>query len=383
MSNILFPLRCPGCDKVIGDSDTSCPHCGMQLDAPLEKSELEALAQPCLEKAQKALESGGNLKGALDNCDQAIEYTPESAAAHNLRGLVLDAKGKPQAAILAYREAVRLDSNFAEAKENLADAESQPPAAVLSPARPKADRTKSIFIVLGVGMGLCVLAGLAGLAIVLFVFGRPFLTPKQTVLFEPDRSKVATVTPDDLKKTVEVLKQRWAALGYEYPSVSFTISDQGQIIAQIPTDVDAGLIKRTKAYGLVEFVDFGTTPFIEGVSVNTDFKSDYYPSAAGEKWHTIMTNSEIKSAVVETSADKQYEIGFVLTANGTKTLADFSSKHVGHYLGIVVDKVVVSCPRISGAIMDGSGVINGSFTKETAQDLASILKSPPLPIPLK
>ena len=352
----------------------------MQLDAPLEKSELEALAQPCLEKAQKALESGGNLKGALDNCDQAIEYTPELAAAHNLRGLVLDAMGKTDEAILAYREAVRLDPNFAEAKENLADAESQPPGADSSFARPKFDWTKGIFIALGVGTGLCMLAGLV---IVFYLFGRPLLTPKHAVIFEPDRSKVATVTPDDLKKTVEILKQRWTSLGYGDAWVSFTISDQGQIIAQIPTDVSDELIKRTKAYGLVEFVDFGTTPFIEGVSVNTDFKSDYYPPAAGEKWHTIMTNGEIKSAVVQTSADKQYEIAFVLTANGTKILADFSSKHVGHYLGIVVDQVVVSCPRISGAIMDGSGVINGSFTKETAQDLASILKSPPLPIPLK
>jgi len=122
MSNIFFKLHCPNCGKNISDNDNLCPHCGINLDAPLEKAELEALVRQCLEKAEKALESGRNLKDALASCNQAIEYAPESAEAHNMRGLILDAMGKTDESILAYQEAIRLNPDFTEAKENLADA---------------------------------------------------------------------------------------------------------------------------------------------------------------------------------------------------------------------------------------------------------------------
>ncbi|PKN93751.1 MAG: hypothetical protein CVU44_08015 [Chloroflexi bacterium HGW-Chloroflexi-6] len=122
MPNIFLRLHCPSCGKNISDSDNLCPHCGANLDAPLEKVELEALVRQCLEKAEKSLESGRNLKEALASCNQAIEYAPESAEAHNMRGLILDAIGKTDESILAYQEAIRLNPDFAEAKENLADA---------------------------------------------------------------------------------------------------------------------------------------------------------------------------------------------------------------------------------------------------------------------
>jgi uncharacterized Tic20 family protein len=127
MSNIIFRLHCPNCGKNISDNDNLCPHCGINLDAPLEKAELETLVRQCLEKAEKALESGRNLKEALASCNQAVEYAPESAEAHNMRGLILDAMGKTDESILAYQEAVRLNPDFTEAKENLADAKKNLP----------------------------------------------------------------------------------------------------------------------------------------------------------------------------------------------------------------------------------------------------------------
>lgn len=125
MSNIFLRLHCPNCNKNISDTDKLCPHCGINLDAPLEEAELEALAQPFLEKAKKALQNNGDLGNALVNCNQAIEYIPESANAHNLRGLILDAMGKTEQSTLTYQEALRLNPDFAEAKENLADAQAE------------------------------------------------------------------------------------------------------------------------------------------------------------------------------------------------------------------------------------------------------------------
>ena len=122
MSTIIFRLHCPNCDATIEETDIFCSHCGINLEPPLGKTELETLAQENLDNARALLESGRHLKKALARCDQAIAYLPESAAAHNLRGLILDGLGRTPEAILAYQEALRLNPQDAEAQANLTDA---------------------------------------------------------------------------------------------------------------------------------------------------------------------------------------------------------------------------------------------------------------------
>ena len=376
MSNLLFKMHCPNCGARISDSDPVCPSCGLDLDAPLGEGERRALAQASLEKARKTLDSGRRLKEALADCNQAIEFTPESAEAHNLRGLILDAMGKTGKSIEAYREAVRLDPDLADAKENLADAESD-----YQGERTRIDNLFEKLIVSLTVTGRVV--GIAVLLIALYVVGKPYLTPKRAVIFEPDRSKITTVTPADLKKTAEILTQRWHALGYDAPLVSFFVSDNGQIVGQIPSDIDTEFINRTKALGLVEFVAFGKQPIPPGIKVNTDFTSGFFPKIPGTIWITIMTNREIQGVFVQPDGVGGYEIAFTLTNKGKQIFADYTGQHVGTYLGITVDKVVVSCPQINGAIPGGQGVIQGNFTQATAEQLAAYLKSIPLPVPLK
>jgi hypothetical protein len=97
----------------------------LPTSARLKKTELKALAQQYLEKAEKTLDSGRNIKSALVDCEQALKYAPKSAEAHNLRGLILDALGETDEAILAYQEAIHLKPDFADAKSNLEDAEAE------------------------------------------------------------------------------------------------------------------------------------------------------------------------------------------------------------------------------------------------------------------
>ncbi len=51
------------------------------------------------------------------------------------------------------------------------------------------------------------------------------------------------------------------------------------------------------------------------------------------------------------------------------------------YLGIVLDNKVISSPRIDSAITEGAGVIQGSFTYDTANALAIQLRYGSLPVP--
>lgn len=208
-------------------------------------------------------------------------------------------------------------------------------------------------------------------------------TSKQEVIFELDDSLINSVTRAELKETAFILTQRWEALGYTQRGVSFTVSDDDQIIGRLPEDIDDNVIENLKKTGMVEFVDFGDTYISPGTTVNTDLYSDLFQPVEGTTWHTIMTNSDIMTAEVATDSSGNYSINFGLTEPGTAILTEYTEKNIGKYLGIVMDKVVISCPYIIAVILDGEGMISGQFTLDTAQDLASLLTTSPLPIPLK
>ena len=55
---------------------------------------------------------------------------------------------------------------------------------------------------------------------------------------------------------------------------------------------------------------------------------------------------------------------------GKVIFAEHTTENVGQFLAIVLDKKVISVPRINSAIPDGAGVIQGDFTIESANNLA-------------
>jgi preprotein translocase subunit SecD len=79
----------------------------------------------------------------------------------------------------------------------------------------------------------------------------------------------------------------------------------------------------------------------------------------------------------------QYVIDFTLKDSGTKIFADYTTKHVGEYLAIALDDTLISVPRVNSAITEGKGMIEGSFTYESANSLAVQLRYGSLPVPLK
>jgi preprotein translocase subunit SecD len=103
----------------------------------------------------------------------------------------------------------------------------------------------------------------------------------------------------------------------------------------------------------------------------------------------LITGDQIKKATaVYNSGGSQgvatgWEIDFQMTSAGAKTLADVTSSMIGKNLAIVVDNQVISAPVVQGAIPNGNGVIQGSFTKSRAQDLATQLNAGALPVNLK
>lgn len=236
---------------------------------------------------------------------------------------------------------------------------------------------KIVFGFAGVAVVACILIGLAAL----YKLWGPYSGPKVQIVLEPDYSLVSTVSASDLESAVEILNERSRSLGYGAP---FKVADDNKVIALVPDSVDVkSLVGNVVAVGLLELVDFGDTPISPGTKIATDFDYEYFPSVEGQKWHTVMTNSEFKSVEVTKDMVGKYAISFTLTAAGTKTLSDFTADNVGQYLGIVLDKVVITSPQINTPISDGQGIIQGSFSLESAKAIAVYLRiQGPLPIPL-
>jgi protein-export membrane protein SecD len=79
----------------------------------------------------------------------------------------------------------------------------------------------------------------------------------------------------------------------------------------------------------------------------------------------------------------EYYIPFELNDDAAQIFADYTSSHVQQYLCIVLDKVVISCPRVEGAIPGGRASISGNFSFESGRQLALQLRYGALPIPLR
>ncbi|MCB1520894.1 MAG: protein translocase subunit SecD [Hyphomicrobiaceae bacterium] len=75
-------------------------------------------------------------------------------------------------------------------------------------------------------------------------------------------------------------------------------------------------------------------------------------------------------------------ISFRFNQSGARKFGNFTKDNVGRPFAIVLDNKVLSAPVIREPILGGSGQISGSFTVETANQLAIQLRSGALPTPL-
>lgn len=77
------------------------------------------------------------------------------------------------------------------------------------------------------------------------------------------------------------------------------------------------------------------------------------------------------------------EVHFTLDAEGTKDFAELTENNVGKSIGIIIDGVMYSAPRVQGAIPNGHGRITGEYSTEEARALAIVLNSGALKAPIK
>lgn len=208
------------------------------------------------------------------------------------------------------------------------------------------------------------------------------------VVLEADLPTGTTITADQMETARLILENRTNALGVNESVLQ--VAGNNRIVGEFPGVANPDEVKATLGQtGRLEFVDFGSTPVDQGTTVQTDVDGGVAtdPTSADPNtpiiYHTVMTGEKIETAIVSTDQLGRYSIDFTLTDEGAKIFGDHTSAHINEYLGIVMDKVVISSPSIGSAITSGSGQITGSFTSEAANALAIQLRYGSLPIPFK
>ena len=99
-----------------------------------------------------------------------------------------------------------------------------------------------------------------------------------------------------------------------------------------------------------------------------------FQTSSGE---TLLTQENIASAVAAEQSNSigqtEYIVSLVFDEAGAELFAQATAEHVGEMIQIVVNGEVVSAPVVREAITDGKCVISGSFTMESAQELADLI----------
>jgi preprotein translocase subunit SecD len=201
-------------------------------------------------------------------------------------------------------------------------------------------------------------------------------------------SAVRELQDSAVRQSLEIVRRRIDEVGTREP----TIQRQGEdrILVQVPGEKDPESIKRLlgqTAKLTFHLVDLDT-PLQQALAGNLPPGSMLLPSTEeGQGEIVVRKRVEVsgESLVDAQPTFQQNEpvVSFRFDSAGGRKFGNVTREHVGELLAIVLDDKVISSPRIREPILGGSGVISGSFTVQSANELAVLLRAGALPAPLE
>ena len=201
-------------------------------------------------------------------------------------------------------------------------------------------------------------------------------------------SAVRELQDSAVRQSLEIVRRRIDEVGTREP----TIQRQGEdrILVQVPGEKDPESIKRLlgqTAKLTFHLVDL-ETPLQQALAGNLPPGSMLLPSTEeGQGQIVVRKRVEVsgESLVDAQPTFQQNEpvVSFRFDTAGGRKFGNVTREHVGELLAIVLDDKVISSPRIREPILGGSGVISGSFTVQSANELAVRLRAGALPAPLE
>jgi preprotein translocase subunit SecD len=219
-------------------------------------------------------------------------------------------------------------------------------------------------------------------------------------------SVVAALRHDTMDQSLETITRRINALGLTEPTIAFTGRGDNEILVQLPGEGDPTRAKSVIQAGgqlalnrvaddqpypseAAALASHGGVlpPGTEIVSGRSEGNAPGQPQ--GQVFYVldrapIVTGQDLRSATTSPSTNYpgQYQVDFKLSTAAAARFGPFTEANVGRRMAIVLDHKVYTAPTINSKIED-SGLIEGNFSQETAQDLALVLRAGALPASIK
>ncbi|HHY49161.1 MAG TPA: protein translocase subunit SecD [Alphaproteobacteria bacterium] len=222
-------------------------------------------------------------------------------------------------------------------------------------------------------------------------------TPELEFSTRPDGRIVVALTEGGVNErlssivsqSVEVIRKRIDELGTTEPTIQRQGNDR--ILVQVPGFGDSSrlkdIISRTArlTFHLVHPTMTAAQAKAQGIPPGYMI----LPSADGRGDELVAEEVSLggESLVdAQPSFDQQTQqpvVTFKFDTRGAITFGEITSKNVNRRFAIVLDNQVITAPNIQQPITGGSGQIYGSFTPQSANDLAVLLRAGALPASLE
>ena len=179
--------------------------------------------------------------------------------------------------------------------------------------------------------------------------------------------------PDDLEKARLVIENRINGLGVAEPLIQ--IAQPNRIVVELPGLSPEEQDKALKLIGQQAVLEFRIVKRESQGKATSELTLD-------DLGPVELKGSDLVDARVQFDRFNRPEVALEFTAEGAKTFADLTRNNMGRRLAIVLDGTIYSAPNIQTAITDGRAVITGINDLDEATQIALVLRSGSLPVPL-
>ena len=191
-----------------------------------------------------------------------------------------------------------------------------------------------------------------------------------------------------VEQSIQIIERRVNELGTVEPLIQRQGADR--ILVQVPGLQDPTRLKQL--LGKTAKLDFrmvDTSIPAEQAQGRVPPEDELLQSASAPKQPYLVEKRVLVSGGDLTDAQPGFDqrtsepiVSFRFNTNGARKFAQVTQENVGKPFAIVLDNEVISAPVIREPILGGSGQISGSFTVQSANDLAILLRAGALPAPL-
>ncbi|MFQ5696285.1 MAG: protein translocase subunit SecD, partial [Terriglobia bacterium] len=223
-------------------------------------------------------------------------------------------------------------------------------------------------------------------------------------VLEMTPSAASRVRQEALRDSIQTIRQRVDSLGVSEPTIAEHGRGEWEILVQLPGVDDPNRVKNIlQSTALLEIKLVKDGPYLSEGDALTSRGGILPPDSmllrespqarrqAGDplQWYIVsrssaVTGRDLRTVRVNRNPETPgfFQVSFTLSRDGAARFGPFTERNQGELLAVVLDNRIQSAATIQQRI-DDQGRITGQFGRQTALDLALVLRSGALPASIK